>query len=231
VIAAGAIALASARLGVPSATFWSDHPNWIMAALFVTIFVPVGQAAAIELGERGRRKKLEKEQKVQTLLASSLIYLATHAGASWEQTGVQAFVLRGRWRFQRHERLTKFRLRAITTSGVAWTKGKGAIGRCWETRQPVYADLDLEFEDFTDLSKEEFDALPADSRYGLTYEDFQKVKGKYGVVAAVPMIDQRDRYIGCVTADMPPGTDDQRPLEQEVLKSLALTAQSIAQVL
>ena len=184
------------------------------------------------MGERRQRKGLERENKVQTFLAASLIYLAHQANADWENTGIQAFVVTGRGRGQYQNRVAKFRLRAVATSGVRWTKGKGVIGRCWETRQPVYVDVAAQWGPYAGYDREAWAALPAPERFGLTFEDYQTVKGKYGIIAAVPIVGAGDKYIGCVTADMPPhligGT---APVQQEILKSLALTAENIAQVL
>jgi hypothetical protein len=230
---AGALVLAFVRSAMPSSKFWDEHPNWIMAALCVTVAVPLTQAAVIEMGERGRRKKVEREQKIQTFLAASLIYLAHQGKADWENTGIQVFAVTGVWHWQRQVRVTKFRLRAVTTSGVRWTKGKGVIGRCWEVRQPLYVNVAEDFAPYAHYDRVQWEELPATARYGLTFEDYKVVKGKYGVIAAVPMIDPKnDRYIGCVTADMPPlPAGATEPVQDEVLKSLALTASNVVHVL
>jgi hypothetical protein len=95
---AGAIVLASVRYETPSADFWAAHPNWVMVAVVLTLAVPLTQAAVIEMGERRQRKELERENKVQTFLAASLIYLAHQANADWENTISNCASIVGRMR-------------------------------------------------------------------------------------------------------------------------------------
>lgn len=225
-------ALGASRMNWPSIEFWSGRAGWIISALALTAAVPLVQAIIAERGERRRRKAIEREQTVQTFLIASLIYVIRHAHADWENTGIQAFGVRGYHRWAHQVRLSKIRLGAIPSSGIRWTKGKGVIGRCWETRSPQYEDLSVHFAPYLDCAKEQWDALPAGTRFGLSFSDFQTQKGKYGIVAAVPMVDRKDKYIGCVTADMPPQVAGGKlPIREELLKSLAGTARLVAEVL
>jgi hypothetical protein len=52
-------------------------------------------------GERARRRTLELEDRVQSCLVTSLMYLSRHHAADWATTGIHAFVVRGRWRWRR----------------------------------------------------------------------------------------------------------------------------------
>lgn len=222
--------LGASRLNWPSAEFWNGKAGWAVGGLALTAAVPVLQAIIAERGERSRRKAIEREQTVQTFLIACLIYVVRHAKADWENTGIQAFVVRGWGGWARQVRLSKIRLGAIPSSGIRWTKGKGVIGRCWETRTPQYVDLAAHFAPYLGDSQEQWDGLPAATRFGLSFSDFQTQKGKYGIVAAVPIIDRKDNYVGCITADMPPNPA-RVPSREEVIKSLAGTARLVAEVI
>jgi hypothetical protein len=221
--------MGAARLDWPRG-FWADRTPWILGALVLTAVVPIVQVVVAERGEKARRLAIEREQKIETFLVASLVYAVRHAGADWVSTGIQAFVVKGWWR-PRHVRVAKVRMGAIPSSGIVWTQGKGVIGKCWETRMPQFVDLHSQFAPYQAFEKAEWDALPAGDRFGLTYEDFQRLGHKYGVVAAVPIVDRHERYIGCVTADTPHDQQQANLNRELVLDSLANTAHLVREVL
>ena len=220
-----ALALSLSRQAIPSTEFWAHHQGWIIAALASTFIVPMLQAGIVEFGERGRRKELERQQNIEAVLLTSLLDLERHAGANIRTTGVQPFAVRGWWKLERQVRIGKVRLSAIPSSGVKWTKGKGVIGRCWATRTPKVMDLETYFSPYKDYDKLRWNRLDADIRFGLTYEEFEHLNGKYGVVMAVPIVDSKDKYVGCVSIDTPISDGvDETLREAEARASLAQTA-------
>jgi hypothetical protein len=229
--AAAVLVIGAARIDRP-AGFWLLHPNWVIAALMVTALIPALQVGIRERGERGRRTAVERERRIEAFLAASLIHVARRAGADWETTGIQAFLIRRDWRRSQQVRAGKMRLGPVPSSGITWTEGKGIIGRCWATRAPQCADLESHFAPYLESTRAQWDALPVETRFGLTYEDFTRLRGKYGVVAAVPIIDARDSYVGCITADTPPLNGRPATLQiDEMVRSLASTAQLVRHVL
>ncbi|MGH9348392.1 MAG: hypothetical protein ACRD26_14125 [Vicinamibacterales bacterium] len=88
--------------------------------------------------------------------------------------------------------------------GITWTEGKWLIGRCWRTRKAQFADLQQELGPFESYDQAAWDALTHDTPYGLSFEEFQRLKSKYDPVAAAPIVDRDGGYLACVTADMPP---------------------------
>ena len=207
-IAAATVGLS--RIDVLGGPWLRAHPYWIAAAILFTAIVPLVQLAVSERGDRAARKRLELENSVQVALASALVLLV-NKGADWEKTGVQAFVLKRRWSGwrvrQEHVRLAKVRIAYVRASGIRWTRGKGAIGRCWATNSPQYIDVDCHFAQYAGYDTYRWSTLSEDERIGLSFEDFQQLEGKYGTVAAMPITTHDGRYIGCVTADAPPGAD------------------------
>lgn len=223
------LVLGTSRQGWPPG-FWVDRAGWVVAALAVTAAIPLLQYGISERGERARRKALEREQKIEVFLAACLVYVVRNAGADFEHTGIQAFVVRGRLR-RRQVRLAKVRLGAVPTSGIVWYPDKGVVGRCWSARAAQYEDLESHFAGYKHLSRCDWEALPPTARFGLTYEDFQCLKDKYRIVAAAPIIDRQDRYVGCITADTPQGEGSHAVCRAAILASLATTAQLVGEAM
>jgi hypothetical protein len=223
------VVIGAARLDWPKG-FWIGRTPWVVGAVIVAGLVPIVQIVISERGEKARRVAIEREQRIEAFLVASLAYAVRHGGADWLNTGIQAFVVKGFWR-PRHVRAAKVRLGPIPSSGIVWTKGKGIIGRCWETRSPQFEDLHAQFAPYQTYDRSKWDALGPAERFGLTYDDFQRLGHKYGMVAAVPIVDRRERYIGCVTADTPHDQERGALKRNEALEALANTAQLVREVL
>lgn len=120
-----------------------------------------------------------------------------------ETLRVQALLVRERRRLLRHEHfltlLEESRLKARPGhSGVTWTRGKGVIGICWMTEREASANLDHDHNILAECTAEEWARQPPTLTYNLTYEDFRKTVGKYGIVLAQPMMVQGHGFLGCV---------------------------------
>lgn len=213
------------------AGFLAGRDTWVLVALVITGATPFLQAFIAERGERARRQAVEKEQKFESFLVSALIDIVNRGRADWQRTSVQMFLVRRRWRWTRHERVARVRLGPRPPSGVIWSKGKGIVGRVWETRRGHVTNVNAHFTPFADYRESTFMALSPEVRYGLSYGDFQRLKGKYGVVAAVPIIDRKDRYVGCLTADLPPDVPQATLDTSALLESLEVTAHLVRDVL
>jgi hypothetical protein len=234
-LAANAIAVmvvGLARQDIPAGFWTAQREWWIVGALMTTAVVPFLQFLFTDRGEKARRRALERERRINAILAGALVQAVKRAGADWEQTGLQAFAVRKR-RLHRDDqtRVGKVRLSSLASSGVRWTKGKGVIGRCWERQRHHVADLQSHFQQYLDWDEARWNTLAHDVRYGLAFDEFEKMKDKYGVVAAVPVVDRRDQYIGCVTADFPPGAPSAAINRDELLGVLAGAAVLVGQIL
>ena len=59
------------------------------------------------------------------------------------------------------------------------------------------------------VTRKEWSTVDPDLRLGLSWREYEKVRGKYGVVLASPIIDDRvspARVVGCVAVDAPSGS-------------------------
>ncbi|MGE4054191.1 MAG: hypothetical protein AB7F99_05275, partial [Vicinamibacterales bacterium] len=213
---------------------------WVIASFVITISVPNVQTLNSERGERRRRAALEHRRKIETFHSVSLRYVVHHANADWETTGLQVFQVRKRWwgwwcwfgflGTPYQARVAKLRLSATSSSGIRWTEGKGIIGKCWRTRSFECVNLETHFG--STLTEGKFAALSDANKLGLTFEDYEHLKNRYGFVAAAPILDDSDRYLGCVSMDMPPvGWSGKQLKVDEVRDSLISAAHLIREVL
>jgi hypothetical protein len=226
----GGAMLASQRAGWPSAEFWSKRGWLVIAAICVAALVPPLQAAISEFGERGRRKSAELATTLHQILAGILIMLVEDAGADWQKTGIQVFRVRGGLWWKKQVPAARLRLAHFQPSRIKWTRGKGIIGKCWETGEPQSMNLEEHFRPHANIDELGWKILPSTiERYGLSFTEFQKTKGRFGLVSVFPLT-KGDKYLGCITADMPPecseGVD-----ASAVRRTLSGAAPSIAAVI
>lgn len=101
------------------------------------------------------------------------------------------------------EGVARLRLHYVPPSGIRWTKGKGVIGKCWALGKDVGRNLAAEFGGLAGIQKDDWEAMPADFREGLTFEEFERTWDLIGCVVAVPIAAPSGAYLGCVSVDAP----------------------------
>jgi hypothetical protein len=83
------------------------------------------------------------------------------------------------------------------------------IGRCVVESKDIAVDLAAVDRVLRRTTRKEWSTVDPDLRLGLTWREYEKVRGKYGVVLASPIIDDRvspARVVGCVAVDAPSGS-------------------------
>jgi len=187
---------------VPSRDFWRDKE-----AVVVVAALTLGSSAfAQAVGSYRRERGLAFELEVQDVLKATQIRLVETAALDWKDVGLHAFMVRRKWPRPWQPvlvRAGRWRLHSTPpVTGVRWTKGKGVIGLCWARMQDVGVDLTKDWGDpAQEMSEDEWHALPAERRYGLTYPEYQRVHN-YGAIVASPLIVD-DVFKGCVSVDAP----------------------------
>lgn len=150
--------------------------------------------------------------------------------------GASAWVVRGwtieGWRPRRKlHRLARERVNDMPApSGITWTKGKGVIGRCWETGQAEVHDAGSLHARLQDVRRADWDKVPNEDRRRLKYGEYQKIGAKYGTVIVVPILDKHESVIGVVSLDAPPGHHVQLSMP-EVLEAVGGAASVVSQLL
>jgi hypothetical protein len=192
---AAAVIAAAAGLGLGlHETGAVTLPGWLTVTLIVggvgVAFVTATEAA---IDQRRHGRAAELREQARAVLSPLLLELEETTGISTRQLGVAAYRLRHPiWPFGRVrlERLLRMQLLIRVASGIAW-------------RPENLATLD---EQLADVSPPDWASLGDDLTYGFSYDEFQRVRGKYGVVLATPMIKETplgSRVVGCVSVDAP----------------------------
>lgn len=200
-----------AKGDVPSKGFWLRWA-WVgFSATLVTLVAPPIQTWVADRGEKKRRKALERERSIREFLTAALVLIHRSTNVDCTKTGVQAFFVGRKFQWKRpfwfnHQRsVSKAKLTfSPPPSGIVWTEGKGLIGRCWAMRDNVSEDLRQFFAPHMSATRPQWDALAPVARYGMTFDEFERTKHHYGIVAAAPILDSKGRYVGCVSFDTPP---------------------------
>lgn len=111
------------------------------------------------------------------------------------------------WRQQRLHRILRFRISPTPqTSDVRWTKGKGAIGQCWERHMPVWVDRRDTIAQFGagnyPADDATFSRLTPAQRSGFTREEFNQMIDRYGEILAVPIVGKYSgEFLGVLSID------------------------------
>lgn len=104
------------------------------------------------------------------------------------------------------KRLDRLRPHGLNETAIPWSFGKGVIGLCWKSRKDVVLDFTKAYAPYIDCDRTGWARAPDNVRLGLTFDEFDRIRGKYGVVIASPILDGEE-FIGCVTVDTSFDTD------------------------
>jgi hypothetical protein len=199
-------------LGLHELGAWT-LPTWLAVSLLVAgVLVAFITATEAAVDQRRHGRIAELREQARAVLAPLLLELEEATGINARQLGVAAYRIRKPiWPFgkPRLERLLRLQLVIRVASGIVWRPGVGVIGQCVERGADVVENLATLDEQLASVAPAEWDSLGEDLTYGFTYAEFQRVRGKYGVVLASPMIKETplgSRVVGCVSVDGPPGS-------------------------
>jgi hypothetical protein len=239
--AASTILLGLSKIPWPDAQYWADHIPVLALVVVLAAATPVAQRAIAEYGEGRAERERKRDESIRIYLNASFVQIHHLTNAPMTRMGVQAFLVKRSfkpnwsfsWRPAEQRRVVRVKLHeAQAPSGIRWTEGKGLIGECWRRRDRCHVNLEEHFAKYRALGEDEWKALPLQERFGLEFDEFQRTKGRYGLLAAVPIIDKADpgRYLGCVSFDTPLGCP---PIENwdDVLDSLGVAALTISTLL
>jgi hypothetical protein len=189
---------------IPSPEFWQANSVWIVwltgAAMVggtYEIYILRGEvqatANAREVAERGMhahrlRRQLEDSCKPLLQIAANdtqldVLSLGVHV---WRVSGDNNHLVR----------VADYKVHSRQPSGITWTRGKGAIGRCWRDGIELVVDT----THLQPLDGQAFMALDDDTRLGFTYSEFRRISA-YVAVWATPMVGADEAFLGCVSID------------------------------
>lgn len=183
--------------------------SWqILLAMGASVSKPVVDRLIDHFSEGREASRLRRRRSIDALVLGGLVDIIklNEKKLPWDKVGISVFVVRRRrlWfvGVERLDRVTRAKVGVSNPSSIVWTRGKGVIGECWETGEDVGRNFARDYALLDGCTRPTWDALSADFRQGLSYEEFLKTKG-HGAVVAVPILNERGRFRGCVSIDAP----------------------------
>lgn len=154
------------------------------------------------------------------------------------ELGLAVYVVRrDRWApWRRHlERVHRERaMRRPSASSVVWRPGMGVIGRCVESGVDEAQDVGSDVAPWVDATRDDWDLrVPEQVKAGFTLDEFQALAGRYHVVVATPLLDDRGprtRVLGCLSLDGPQGSYDDLSAD-DVRAAMAAVAATVRPLL
>ncbi|WP_432510930.1 hypothetical protein [Kineococcus sp. SYSU DK001] len=190
-------ALVGAGLALERAELWDASDRVVAALIVLTALLAIVPAVLRAVSEvRGRRTAAQREL-FDDVLSGALWAVSDASGHDPRDLALAAYRLRRpRWRPAALERVHRVRARRRpVASGVTWAPGKGVVGECVASGAVVARDVAA--------------LEAAGDAQGLSEAEFARVRGKYAVVVAVPLVDDsgpRSAVTGCLALDGPDGS-------------------------
>jgi hypothetical protein len=191
----------------PSEGFWHPWSVAFVGLIITALYVPV---YALYKALDAHYERLEKEEAeaaneratldrdLQVVCQRVVSGIADGCpGVEINDLGAHVWLCQSDGSFDRRARflLPEARKR----SGVSWGRGKGVAGMAWEEEKDLLADLRPVHETLRRLSREEFDALPARERHGLTASELESTLAYTGVCAI--RLFAKDAFVGLFLID------------------------------
>lgn len=104
----------------------------------------------------------------------------------------------------------------------SWSREKGVIGKAWKQNRVIHEELRHVVKDHEGTSEDDFEKVPKDYRWGMTYDEWTSIIGKYAEVLAVPIHAPNDGpIVGLIAIDLPievPGFKilNKQPIKEQV---------------
>jgi hypothetical protein len=216
-LGAALIAASGVALAGHEAQRWRLSATGQFAWAVLAIAVGFVGALSSAVGQVRTRQSERLREQIRGILAPLAFELQDLTVIDVRELGLAVYQRRrwGWWRWpweQRLYRLHRERPRRAAVSGIAWRPGVGVIGRCVDRGQDVWEDLAFLDDQLGQVGAGDWAALGPDVTYGLSFADYQRVRGKFGVVLATPLVREAPtgaQVVGCISVDAPGGTVQQ----------------------
>jgi hypothetical protein len=125
-------------------------------------------------------------------------YIAANTTIAHESIGVHAWKPKGLFGVRRLVRIQSYRTARRPPTSITWTKGKGALGRCWAEGQTKLVNLEPIHKKAK--TKQDFcEKLDSEERWGFSWSDFQTTQ-TYAAILATPIM--KNGFRGCLSVDV-----------------------------
>lgn len=230
-----ASALAGGYLILAQLWPWLQVTALIIVAVLTTGVIAVASTVARALRTSRSEKDEHLHRKIIDLLHSmnhTVVEMLGDDGSLelLRDLGASAWKIDGPGRRPYLRRIGRVRISSLLQpSGITWTKGKGVLGECWQigrTKKCSPAADDARLVHIQDADA--WNRLPEATRHGLTFEEYTRIRGKYGTVIAVPIrAEGTEQLVGVVTLDAPPGKGYHPLLDQEGVEEIVASTAKI----
>jgi len=215
VVAAVLAAALTAALSLRSVRVWSPADEMVVAVVVALAVLAAGSTIGGAVEEWQARRVGARRDAADVILDAAAWAVVDATGLDYRDLGLAAYRVQRSWWSPWRQRLHRVhRVRAKrrpAASGVRWAPGKGVIGACVQQGQVVAVDVGADYAAIWPCTREEWETgvVPDEIRLGLSWSEFEDVRGKYDVVVATPILDatgQDTTVVGCVAVDGPDGS-------------------------
>jgi len=213
VVVAGAAAVTAVGLGLHQAQVVALSPTTRTGLVAIAAVLAFVSSAVAAVGDWRRQRAEARRDDVGFALRVAGFAIQDLTGIDIRELGLAAYVLRRSPLPPRREILARVHreraARRPAASGIVWRPGMGVIGECVRSQEAVGQDVGADQAPYAEIDRARWAGVPDHVKAGLTFEEFSLVVGKYHVVVAVPIIDERGaraRAVGCVALDGPEGS-------------------------
>lgn len=206
----------------------------LLSAVLVIALLLIYEPIRVTRKERADARRRLTERKVHSALGSALVTIEQVTALRADEVGIQAYLMekKGILRRKRLVRLARLRLNAgQPMSDVVWYEDKGVVGKCWSLRRYFDYNFDIGHSGEAAWDKATWQTLPPEVTMNLEWEEFEQQRGRYGIVAAHPIVNQTTgALLGILAVDALPGNYNNMA-SGPVRLAGALAAQQIAHLL
>lgn len=196
-------------LALRQAEIWKKPPEQLLVACLLTIaFV----GAAEPVGKRVQEKRIRvadaNRERLRQVMTMALVEISHLTSLPCQDVGVHMYVIRHpfprRLRQPELDRILRVRLSSMPeASDIKWTHGKGVVGACWQQQRGVSIDVHALHSEHYACDEATWGTLEPAVTLGLSYADFKRTRGKYGVILATPITRATGGIVGVVSVDGP----------------------------
>jgi hypothetical protein len=184
----------------PHASTWASRsPGWW--AYVILAILATASSALVILGYRALLATRGENEAFAKLARGVVRVVEKNTTLRHHELGVNIWVLQGPPGFRRLERRAMSLAEERPQTPILWTKGKGAIGRCWARNESTFADLEGLRGQFRTPGA--WCAQPRDERFRFSWAEFQDTR-RYTAILAVPLLPRiygRYRFRGVLAID------------------------------
>jgi hypothetical protein len=204
--------LTARQLQLPAAGFWVSNAGWLGPLVFVLTVFTLGYQAVRDRVLIAQLNRNEKDDRTKGLDANiketaQYLFLMVQREADdrigFAELAVNVWIVplmprnRPMNGEQALQRLASFKVHQRHPLDIAWTKGKGLVGRCWENADEQWLNLE---SIHVALASGTLDSVPDNERLGLDDGEIKR-EAAYWAIFATAIKDEKGAVIGVVSVD------------------------------